>query len=92
MTINGNMLAPEYREALKKDVLMVYRQAMEDARRDYGVTREWLTFEEVQNLMQISSGTLANWRKEGLPFAKIGTKYFINKKQLNTFIADHMMN
>ncbi|MDO4679669.1 MAG: helix-turn-helix domain-containing protein [Aerococcus sp.] len=83
------ILAPEMQDALRKEIAKVYRDAMKEARKDLLNYKEWLTFQEVGNLMNVSPGTLNKWIDTGLPYSKIDAKKYISRQKLNAFIDSH---
>ena len=48
-----------------------------------------LTVREVATMMGVCERTVTNWRKQGLPFVKIGRKCWILLRDLQKFIEDH---
>lgn len=84
-------LPNEFNELLEEHVQAIYTQAIQTARNDVGVIREYLSIEEVCELMGISRNTLGNWLSSGLPKYKIGNKQYIKRKELNKFISKHQI-
>lgn len=80
-------LPNEFTELLEEQVQTVYMQAIQTARQDVGVIREYLSIEEVCELMDVSRNTLGNWLADGLPKYRIGNKQYIKRKELNEFIS-----
>lgn len=80
-------LPSEFTELLEKQVQTVYMQAIQTARQDVGVIREYLSIDEVCELMDVSRNTLGNWLANGLPKYRIGNKQYIKRKELNEFIS-----
>jgi len=85
-------LPPEFKETLEQSIKEAYDEAIEQARRDVGVIREYLSVKEVCKLMNISRNTLTdNYFAKGLEKYKIGNKIFIKKSELNEFISKHQV-
>lgn len=92
---NNNVLQfelPEtFNDQLKATLICIYREAMEEAKRDCAITREMLTIDEVAKLYNTSRNTITEkWHKElGLPLSKLGNKIYVERKILNDFIRAH---
>lgn len=84
-------LPNEFNELLEEHVQTIYKQAIQTARNDIGVIREYLSIEEVCELMGISRNTLGNWLSSGLPKYKINNKQYIKRTELNRFISKHQI-
>lgn len=84
-------LPDDFTQVLNEQVQSVYLQAMETARKDIGVIREYLSIDEVCKLMDISRNTLGNWLESGLPKYRINNKQYIKKSELDKFIANHQV-
>lgn len=84
-------LPNEFNELLEEQVQSVYLEAIQTARADAGVTREFLSIEEVCELMDVSRNTLSNWTGLGLPKYRIGNKQYIKKGELNKFVSKHQV-
>lgn len=84
-----DILASEYKEALEQEIYKAYRHAMEEAKRDFAITKEWLMFTEIKELFMISTNTLNSWIEKGLPVASIGNKRYINRNRMNEFLEKH---
>lgn len=80
-------LPSEFTELLEEQVQTVYMQAIQTARQDVGVIREYLSIEEICDMMDVSRNTLGNWFADGLPKYRIGNKQYIKRKELNEFIS-----
>lgn len=82
----------EFADELSKSVQSIYTSAIETARRDVGVIREYLSIDEVCELLGVSRNTLTNnFIEEGLPKYKIGNRQFIKKSELHEFISQHQI-
>ncbi|WP_195852688.1 helix-turn-helix domain-containing protein [Aerococcus sanguinicola] len=84
-------LPEDFNNQLKASLIYIYRDAMEEAKRDCAVTREMLTIEEVCSMYNTSRNTITEkWHKEmDLPLSKLGNKIYIERKVLNDFIRAH---
>lgn len=71
----------------------LYRDALDQARRDASVLKDYLTLDEVvETYIDISKSTLEKWIKEkGLPLYKIDGKQFVKKVELYAFIDKHQV-
>lgn len=78
-----------YKE-LHEQAKSVYMSALADARRDAGITKEYLTPQECLKLLGVSNNTFVNnFLDAGLPIYKIGNKRYVQKKELYSFIQSH---
>ncbi|KAA9301934.1 MULTISPECIES: helix-turn-helix domain-containing protein [Aerococcus] len=84
-------LPKDFNDQLKASLIYLYRDAMEEAKRDCAVTREMLTIDEACSMYNTSRNTITEkWHKEmGLPLSKLGNKIYIERKVLNDFIRAH---
>jgi len=86
-------LPPEFKEILEQSIEEVYHRAIEQARRDVGVIREYLSVKETCKILNITRNTLhTNYIEQGLQKYKIGNKIFIKKSELHEFINKHQVN
>lgn len=77
-------------DAINASLQEVYRDAIEQARRDSAVTREFLSIPEVAKELGISRNTLTdNFISKGLPLYRIEGKQWIKRKELYDFINQH---
>lgn len=82
----------QFADELNKSVQAIYADAIQTARQDIGVIREYLSINEVCELLGISRNTLNdNFIEKGLPKYKIGRRQFIKKSELNEFISKHQI-
>lgn len=51
--------------------------------------QEYLTLKELTNKLKISRSTIDRWRKEGLPFVKIGRGVRFDEVAVMTWIDNH---
>lgn len=84
-------LPSEFNDLLEEQVQAIYLEAIQTARRDIGVLREYLSIEEVCELMDISRNTLGNWLEIGLPKYRINNKQYIKKSDLDKFVSQHQV-
>lgn len=76
-----------------KTIKTLYTEAITTAREDVGIYKEFLTLNEACEVLDVSKSTfIRNFIDEGLPTFKIGTKIYVDKKQLNTFIRQNQIN
>ena len=78
--------------ALQKELKDVYVATMEDAKRDFGYLKEYLTLKEACQFVSVSHNTFtANYISKGLPIYKVGNNKYVKKSELNQFIANHRL-
>lgn len=83
-------LPEEFINSLQKSVEVVYSNAIETARRDVGIIREYLTIDEACELMSISRNTLIRqYLEKGLPKYVIGNRQYVKREELNEFVEKH---
>ena len=85
-------LPPSFEEQLQESLKEMYSASIEQARRDYSMSKEILSIHEVMKWTSSSRNTVMLWGKMGLPISKIEGKYFIRKSHLLKFIDDHQIN
>lgn len=79
-------LPPEFSETLNKQIQEVYTEAIQTARRDVSITKEYLNINEVCKMFQISRNTLSSWFELGLEKFKIGNKQYVRKSDIDKFV------
>lgn len=84
-------LSEEVSEAINKSIRTMYNEAIQQAQRDIGVNKEYLTIGEVIKLMGISRNTLTTWLENGLSKYKIDRKQYIKRSELYKFIDRHQV-
>lgn len=85
-------LPESFKEELQRSLEEVYKVSIETARRDVGISREYLGINETCKLLGISRNTLTtNYIEKGLPQYKVGNKIYIKKHELNKFISKHQI-
>jgi len=90
-SIPVSILSDEFKTDLFTGIKAVYSEAMEQARRDFAITKELMTPQEVQAYVSISNGTLTKWIEKGLPIYQIDQKRYIKKSELHDFILQHQI-
>lgn len=83
-------LPTEFTSELRKLLKQLYHETIKTARRDIGLTREFVTLTEGAKLIGISRNTLVNnFVAKGLPTYTIEGKRWIKQSELYEFIEDH---
>ena len=86
-------LPQSFYTALQNELRDVYAEAMAEAKRDLGISREYLTVKEACEYVSVSNATFTNnFIAEGLPTFKIGQKIYVRKSDINNFISQHRIN
>ncbi|OFU49893.1 helix-turn-helix domain-containing protein [Aerococcus sp. HMSC10H05] len=86
-------IPPEFNDRLKEELKDVYVSAMEEAKRDFGYMKEYLTIKEACQFVSVSNNTfMNNFIAEGLPVYRVNNKQYIKKVELNNFISQHRVN
>lgn len=83
------ILSNDIQEEIKTSLRDLYSEAMEQAQRDFGITKEYLTFNEVMKYLSVSRNTLTLWIEKGLAVIQIEGKKYIAKSDLRTFMDKH---
>ncbi|MFB6279950.1 MAG: helix-turn-helix domain-containing protein [Salinibacter sp.] len=52
--------------------------------------KDWLTLEEAARYADITTATLRGWRENGLPEAEVKGRIYIEREELDSFIASHV--
>ena len=85
-------LPEEFKDSLQKTIQEVYLTAIDVARRDAAVTRDYLTVDEACKNLKISRNTLVTqFFNNGLTKYKIGNRQYILKNELKEFIKKHQI-
>lgn len=80
-------LPKEFEAEIKKALQAVYLEAMEQARRDATITKDYLSYNEVIKVtLDVSRGTLDKWITLGLPVYAIDGKKYFKRQDLYNFI------
>jgi len=56
--------------------------------RNYKMSEKLLTMEELMQLLSVSRSTLDRWRKNGLPFKKVGRSVRFDYKEVRDWIDE----
>lgn len=82
----------EMQDAINNSIKSIYFEAMEEAKRDAGLNKEFLTIHEVMERYSLSRNTLTNnFIERGLPIYKINNKQYIKRSEMNQFIEQHQI-
>ena len=80
----------EFNQELSASLRTIYRQAIDQARQDAGMMRDFLTINEItESFLEVSRGTLKNWIANGLPTYQVEGKLYIKKAELYAYIEKH---
>lgn len=86
-------LPAEFYKELHEQAKKVFMNALSEARRDAGITKEYLTPQECMNMLGVSNNTFTNnFIEAGLPIYKIEQKRYIKKSELYSFIQSHKIH
>ena len=86
-------LPQSFYTALQDELKDLYVSTMEEAKRDFGYMKEYLTIKEACEYATVSNNTFTtNFIGAGLPVYKIGNKQYVKKSELNNFISQHKIN
>lgn len=84
------LMSAEIKEKFQEELRDVYRSAMEQAQRDFAVTKEFLTIRQSAQYLDCSSQTIDKWiKKHSLPVIKIDGKKYLAKKDIFEFMNKH---
>ena len=87
----NSILSHSFKTDFTNSVKNLYLEALEQARRDMSITKEYLTVQETMKYMEISRNTLNKWLLEGLNIYRIDNKQYIKKSDLHNFIDQHQV-
>ncbi|NLM18431.1 MAG: helix-turn-helix domain-containing protein [Clostridiaceae bacterium] len=87
----NSILSDSFKTDFTNSVKNLYLEALEQARRDMSITKEYLTVQETMKYMEISRNTLNKWLLEGLNIYRIDNKQYIKKSDLHNFIDQHQV-
>lgn len=83
-------IPPEFYTALQNELKDLYVSTMEEAKRDFGYMKEYLTIKEACQFVSVSNNTFVNnFIAEGLPIYRVNNKQYVKKSELNNFISQH---
>lgn len=86
-------LRQEIEHSAKRAVEMGLREMRETIARLTKVSyphKDWLTLEEAARYADITTATLRGWRENGLPEAEVEGRIYIEREELDSFIASHV--
>lgn len=87
----SSILSDSFKQDFADTVKNLYLEAIDQARRDMSITKEYLTLNEVMEYMQVSRNTLSKWLLNGLNIYRIDNKQYIKKSDLHNFIDSHQI-
>ena len=80
----------EFNMELSASLRTLYRQAIDQAKKDAAMMRDFLTINEIMEyFLEVSRGTLKRWIADGLPTYQIEGKLYIKKAELYAYIETH---
>ena len=83
-------LDDNFLQQLTDNINALYKQTVEQARRDVGMSKEYLTIPQALKYIDVSRGTLNNnFINKGLPTYVIEGKTYLKRSEINDFIASH---
>lgn len=86
-------LPQEFYDELSASIRKVYHDAMEQARADAQITKEYLTVPEVREQLGMVHNTFkAHVENKGIPIYRLGDKRYIKRTELIEFMEQHRVN
>ncbi|MDO4775426.1 MAG: helix-turn-helix domain-containing protein [Aerococcaceae bacterium] len=85
-------LPKSFNEEFIATIRKCYTEAFEQARRDFLISKEFLTFPELLRYADITRNTANNWIMAGLPKYQIDGKMYVKKSEVISFIEAHQVN
>lgn len=86
-------LPNEFYEELSESLKSIYRDAIEQARADATITKDYLTVPEVRSMLGMVHNTFkAQVENKGIPIIKLGDKRYIKRTDLHMFMENHRIN
>lgn len=83
-------LDDNFLEELTANIRSLYQETIEVARRDAGISKDYLSIPEAMKYIGVSRNTLTNnFISKGLNTYTIEGKTWVKKSELNEFIASH---
>ena len=85
-------LKPEIERCAKRAVeagLREMRETIDRLTKMSYLHKDWLTLDEAARYADITTTTLRGWRENGLPEAEVGGRTYIEREELDAFIAAH---
>ncbi|WP_234971709.1 helix-turn-helix domain-containing protein [Ignavigranum ruoffiae] len=84
------MLSQEAKTLVYGELREFAKEILEGAYRDFGITRDYLTIQELCKYLNVSKNTLMKWHDEkGLKIIKIDNKHYVSKEDLYDFMTQH---
>lgn len=85
-------LSDSFKNELQQSLKQMYRETLEEARRDAGLNKEYFSIPEAMEYLDVSRNTLMNnFIARGLPLYRIENKHFIKKTEIHNFIEAHQI-
>lgn len=83
-------LDDNFLEELTTNIRSLYQETIEVARRDAGISKDYLSIPEAMKYIGVSRNTLTNnFINKGLSTYTIEGKTWVKKSEINEFIASH---
>ena len=79
----------EFYKEFGKSLQVVYNEAIEQARRDMAIVKEYLSVPEAMSLFDVSRATLNAWIEQGLNLYQISGKRYVRKSEVEDWINKH---
>lgn len=84
------MLSQELRDQLKVQLREFAKEILDKAYRDFGISRDYLTTQELCNYLDVSKNTVNKWNEEmGLKIIKLDNKHYVSKEDLYDFMSQY---
>lgn len=85
-------LSNSFKGELQRSLKQIYRETLEEAKRDAGINKEFLSIPETMEYLDISRNTLMNnFIARNLPLYRIENKQFVKKSEIHKFIEAHQI-
>lgn len=89
----ANILTTEDLMEFKMELLEEIKKLLNSSSGSGSASKKWLKSTEVMKLLQISPGTLQNFRINGnLPFTKIGGSIYYDVDEINKILMENRIN
>ena len=79
----------EFYNEFGKSLQVIYSEAVEQARRDMAISKEYLTFPEAMTMFDVSRSTLNAWIFKGLDMYQLEGKRYVRRSEVETWISKH---
>ena len=84
------MLSNELKAELKGELREFAKEILDQAYRDFGISRDYLTIPELCKYLNVSKNTVSKWEEEkGLKIIKLDNKHYVSKEDLYEFMSRH---